>query len=53
MHLGSFHKGKVQNENMFGGGVAKISNIFCVCLIFLVFFGVNSRYWVQAYISRK
>ena len=30
--------------------VAKISNIFLGWLIFLIFFGVNSRWWVQAYV---
>ena len=35
---------------------AKISNIFWVCLIsmiFLIFLLVNSTCWVQAYVSRK
>ena len=36
-----------------GFGVAKISNIFGVCLIFLVFLGDNSRCWVQAYVAGK
>ena len=34
--LGSFLKVKEQNGNIFGD--AKISNIFWVCLIFLIFF---------------
>ena len=35
----------------FGG--AKISNIFLGCLKFLIFFGVNGRCWVRAYICGK
>ena len=34
-------------------GVAKFQIFFGVCLIFLIFFGVNSRCWFQAYLSRK
>ena len=33
--------------------VAKFSNTLSVCLIFLMYFGVNSRCWVQAYVARK
>ena len=33
--------------------VAKISNIFWGCLNFLIFFGVNGRCWVRAYVCRK
>ena len=34
-------------------GVAKISNIFLGCLKFLIFFGVNGRCWVRAYVCGK
>ena len=34
-------------------GVAKSSNIFLGCLKFLIFFGVNGRCWVRAYVCRK
>ena len=30
-------------------GVAKISNIFWGCLIFMIFFGVKGRCWALAY----
>ena len=36
MHFRAFFKSKVQNWDIFG--VAKISNIFLGCLIFLIFF---------------
>ena len=37
-----------------GGGVAKSSNNFWVCQIFLIIFGgINSRCWVQAYVARS
>ena len=32
---------------------AKISNTFGVCLVFLIFFWVNIRCWVQAYVARQ
>ena len=34
-------------------GVAKISNMFLGCLKFLIFFGVNGRCWVRAYVYGK
>ena len=34
-------------------GVAKISNNFLGCLKFLIFFGVNGRCWVRAYVCIK
>ena len=33
--------------------VAKISNIFLVCLKFLIYFGVKGRCWARAYVWRK
>ena len=30
--------------------VAKISNIFLGCLKFLIFLGVNGRYWALVYV---
>ena len=33
--------------------VAKFQLFFGVCLIFLIFLVVNSRCWVQGYVSRK
>ena len=50
-NLGSFFKVKVQNWDIFW--VAKISNIFLGCLKFLLFFGVNGRCWVRAYVYGK
>ena len=46
--LGLFLKDKIQNWNIFGG--LKISNIFFFfgMLIFLIFWGVNSRFWGEA-----
>ena len=42
---------KVNVHNVIFFWVAKISNIFVGCLIFLIFFGdINSRCLVQAYI---
>ena len=43
-----FFKVKVQKLDIFG--VAKISNIFLGCLKFLIFFWVNYRCWVPAYV---
>ena len=40
---------KVQNGNEFGGS-QKFQILSWVCLIFLIFFGVNIRCWVQAYV---
>ena len=34
-------------------GVAKISNIFWGCLIFLIFLGMKGRCWARAYVWRK
>ena len=33
--------------------VAKISNIFLGCLKFLIFFWVNGRCWIRAFVCRK
>ena len=35
------------------GGGRIIPNIFWGCLIFLIFFGVNKRCWVQAYVWKS
>ena len=43
-NLGSFLRSRI----FFG--VAKISNIFWDCLIFLIFLGVNGRCWARAYV---
>ena len=52
--LGLFLKIKVQNWIFWG--VLNFKSFYGVCLIFLIFFrgnSINSRCWVQAYISRK
>ena len=51
MYCRSFLKVKVQNGNIFGG-LLKFQILFWVCLIFLIFLGVNSRCWA-ACVSRK
>ena len=51
MQFRVFFKVKVQNWDIFG--VAKISNIFWGCLKFLIFFRVNGRCWVRAYVCGK
>ena len=51
MQFRVFFKVKVQNLDIFS--VAKISNIFWGCLKFLIFFGVNGRCWVRAYVCGK
>ena len=43
--LGLLHKVKVQNGNIFWG-LLKFQIFLWVCLIFLIFLGVNSRCWV-------
>ena len=47
IYFRGFFKVKIQNGNIFG--VAKFQ-IFLGCLIFLIFSGINSRCWVQAYV---
>ena len=52
--LGGHHKtgGLVLGSRMrIFFGVAKISNIFRLCLIFHKFFLVNSRCWIQALVT--
>ena len=51
MHFSYFFKVKVQNGKFWG--VAKISNIIFWCLIFLIFVGVKSKCWAEAYVWRK
>ena len=51
MQFRVFFKVKVQNWDIFL--VAKISNIFWGCVKFLIFFGVNGRCWVRAYVCGK
>ena len=50
MQLRVFFKVKVQNWDIL---VAKSSNIFWGCLKFFIFFGVNGRCWVRAYVCGK
>ena len=50
--LGSVLKVDVRNGNIFEG-LLKLKSFFCVCLIFLLSLGVNSRCWVQAYVVGK
>ena len=50
-NLGSFLRPRYRIGIFFW--VAKISNIFLGCLKFLIFFGVNGRCWVRAYVCGK
>ena len=51
INLGLF-KVKVQIRKMFLG-LLNFKYFFWVCLIFLIFLGVKSRCWVQAYVFKK
>ena len=51
MHFRVFLRSRYRIGIFFG--VAKISNIFLGCLKFLIFFEVNGRCWVRAYVYGK
>ena len=50
--LGSFLKAKILYGNNFGG-LLNFHTHLGLCPTLLIFFGINCRCWVKAYISRK